>query len=175
MKLFRGFRILAWRGLLPSSRTPSRGLAGRHSLVTTLTGDLAGQGDRATLSESAERAHLELRLAGSCEDAWHIADQWHAPVILYDRDIQETEWREAVGILSALPHRPIVILISRVADESLWNELFRIGGFDILRKPLRVDETSRVLALALEYWRSEAWREQMQPSPLVEASNSNGS
>jgi hypothetical protein len=59
-----------------------------------------------------------------------------------------------VGILSALPHRPIVILISRVADESLWNELRRVGGFDVLRKPLRADDTSRVGKLAL-HWRSQ--------------------
>lgn len=37
----------------------------------------------------------------------------------------------------------MVILISRVADEYLWNELFRIGGFDVLRKPLRADEVER--------------------------------
>lgn len=124
-------------------------------LVAVLTGDLTGYGDRAVLCETAERTHWDLRAAGSSEEAWRLADQLHAPVILYDRDIQETQWREAVGILSALPHRPMVILISRVADEYLWNELFRIGGFDILRKPLRASEVERTLSLALSYWRSE--------------------
>ena len=129
-------------------------------LVAVLSADLSGYGDRATLREAAERAHWDLRVASSCEEAWHLADHLRAAVILYDRDIQETEWREAVGILSALAQRPMVILISRVADEYLWNELFRIGGFDILRKPLRAEEVERVLTLALSYWRSECARVQ---------------
>jgi DNA-binding NtrC family response regulator len=140
-----------WRATNVSS---PRGLP----IVAIQTADLAGYGDRATLSEAAERADLELHAAGSCEEAWHIADRLHAPVILYDRDIRDTEWREAVGVLSALPHRPMVILVSPVADEHLWSELFRIGGFDVLQKPLRADDISRVLALALSYWHREAGR-----------------
>jgi FixJ family two-component response regulator len=152
-KFVRG--IEAWRGKQHGANlSVERGLP----LVAVLGGDMAGYGDRATLSEAAEHARWDLQVANSCEEAWHLADQRRAAVILYDRDIQETEWREAVGILSALAHRPMVILISRVADEYLWNELFRIGGFDILRKPLRVDEVERVLTLALSYWRSECAR-----------------
>ncbi len=132
------------------------GLSPGLPLVAALTSGPDAYPDRAMLSQAAEGAQWSLQVAQNCEEAWHIADRLHAPVILYDRDIQETEWREAVGILSALPHRPMVILISRVADEYLWNELFRIGGFDILRKPLRTAEVSKVLALALSYWRSES-------------------
>jgi len=85
-----------------------------------------------------------------------IANQSMAPVILCDRDLPETNWREAVRSLAALPHRPVVILLSKVADEYLWNEVFRIGGFDILARPLRTEEVRRAVGLALSYWRSEA-------------------
>jgi len=61
-----------------------------------------------------------------------------------------------VRSLAALPHRPVVILLSKVADEYLWNEVFRIGGFDILARPLRIEEVRRAVGLALSYWRSEA-------------------
>lgn len=104
------------------------------------------------------REPWDLYLAESCEEAWRVAEHRHAPVILYDRDFPRMEWRGAVGMLSALPQRPIVVLLSQVADEYLWNELFRIGGFDLLRKPLRSDELSRVLKLALSYWSSKADR-----------------
>lgn len=110
------------------------------------------------LREAAERQHWEVGFAGSCEEAWRQADRLRAPVILCDRDVPGVAWREAVGILAALPHRPTVVLISQVADEYLWHELFRTGGFDVLRKPLQADEVSRVLKLALSYWQSEAAR-----------------
>lgn len=142
------------RGLAKMFRPPqpSRGIP----LVSTLTVGVDAYPDRAVLSQACELARCDLQVASSCEDACHLASRLRAPVILYDRDIQETEWRAAVGVLSALPHRPLVILISRVADEYLWNELFRIGGFDVLRKPLRAEDVSRTLNLALSYWRSEA-------------------
>jgi DNA-binding response OmpR family regulator len=112
--------------------------------------------DRGALRQVAEREHWEFDFAKSGEEAWMIANQSMAPVILFDRDLRETEWREAVRTLAALPHRPIVILLSKVADEYLWSEVFRIGGFDILAKPLRAEEVQRTVSLALSYWRSEA-------------------
>jgi FixJ family two-component response regulator len=50
----------------------------------------------------------------------------------------------------------MVILLSKFADQSLWSEVFRIGGFDILRKPLRTDDVWKAVNLALSYWRRES-------------------
>jgi DNA-binding response OmpR family regulator len=108
------------------------------------------------LIEIGGREHWNVEFTNVCEDAWTIAHQLTAPVILCDRELAEIEWRDAVQTLSALPHRPMVILLSKVTDESLWSEVFRIGGFDILTKPLRAKEIRRVVNLALSYWRSEA-------------------
>ena len=120
--------------------------------------------DRSTLREAAEQEHWQLYFAKSCEEAWHLAERLQAQVILCDRDLPEMEWRQAVGVLASLAHRPVVVLISPVADEYLWNELFRIGGFDLLRKPLRTGEVARVLKLALSYRHSESLRDE---SPAV--------
>jgi len=84
------------------------------------------------------------------------ANQLVAPVILCDRDFPEAEWREALRTLTALPHRPIVILPSKVADEHARSEVFRIGGFDILAKPLRAEDIRRAVKVVFSYWRSEA-------------------
>jgi DNA-binding NtrC family response regulator len=111
--------------------------------------------ERSALQQVATREHWGVEFTNSSEEAWAIANQSMAPVILCDRDLPETNWREAVRSLAALPHRPIVILLSKVADEYLWNEVFRIGGFDILARPLRAEEVRRAVGLALSYWRSE--------------------
>jgi DNA-binding response OmpR family regulator len=111
---------------------------------------------RGVLKEAADRNNWGIQFTDSCEEAWVIANQLTTPVILCDRDLPETEWREAVLTLAALPHRPIVILLSKVADEYSWSEVFRMGGSDILAKPLRSDDVRRAIKLALSYWRSEA-------------------
>ena len=112
--------------------------------------------DRSVLRQVAQREHWSVEFANSSEEAWVIANRKTAPVILCDRDLPETDWRAAVRSLAALPHHPVVILLSKVADEYLWNEVFRIGGFDILARPLRTEEIRRAVGLALSYWRSEA-------------------
>lgn len=132
---------------------PLRHPARRVVSVVAACGD---EYDRGALQQAAEREHWGIQFTNSSEEAWTRAQQFGAPVILYDRDLPETDWRTAVRSLAALPHRPVVILISKVADEYLWNEVFRIGGFDILARPLRIEEVRRAVGLALSYWHSEA-------------------
>jgi FixJ family two-component response regulator len=58
----------------------------------------------------------------------------------------------AVESLAASTHGACVILMSGVADDYLFQELIRRGGYDILPKPLRPDNAARVVKLALSYW-----------------------
>jgi DNA-binding response OmpR family regulator len=116
----------------------------------------AGDPDRGLLSQAADRRNWDIQFTSCCEEAWTVANQLLAPIILWDRDLPETEWREAVRTLASLPNRPIVIILSKAADENLYGEVFRAGGFDILVKPLRTESLLRTVKLALSYWRSEA-------------------
>lgn len=124
-------------------------------LVPIVVTDPSGE-DRSAWREAADRECWNLHFTNSSEEAWTIAKQLKAPVILCDRDLPEIEWRQTVRTLAALPHRPMVILLSKFADQSLWSEVFRSGGFDILRKPLRTEDVRKAVNLALSYWRSEA-------------------
>ena len=110
--------------------------------------------DRYILSSTSGHEALDVRFAESCEEARTLANKLTAPIVLFDRDWPGAEWRTAVAILAALPHRACVILMSGVADDYLWQELIRTGGYDVLPKPLRPDNVVRVVKLALSYWNS---------------------
>lgn len=118
--------------------------------------------DRDILCSTSGQERLDVCFAESCEDACALANRLTAPIILVDRDWPGIEWRTAVASLSALPHQACVILMSGVADDYLWQELIRTGGYDVLPKPLRPDNLARVIKLALSYWNSE-------PRPSVRA------
>src|ERR1035438_9730627 len=139
----------------------ARLMAAPSALLVTASADAQARG---VLKEAADRKNWGIQFTNSCEEAWRIANQFTAPVILCDSDLPDTEWRESVRTLAALPHRPIVILLSKVADEYLWNEVFRTGGFDILAKPLRTQDIRRAVKLALSCWRSEATMTVKQPA-----------
>ena len=110
--------------------------------------------DRKVLSSISDREPIEIHFAESYIEAWDTLNRLNCPLILYDRDWPNAEWRTTVQTFASAPHRSCVILASRVADDYLWQELIRCGGYDLLAKPFRVEDVARSLKLALSYWRS---------------------
>jgi len=102
--------------------------------------------DRALLRRMVESAGWKIVLAADLEDALGICNSQAIPVALYDRDLQQVDWRQAVERLAE--QRCRVILASFVADDYLWDELILHGGFDILAKPFREDELLHTLRFA---------------------------
>jgi DNA-binding NtrC family response regulator len=129
------------RRITPASRVP----------VVAL---MVNEQDRHVLASVFGQEPLDVRFAESCEEAYSVANQLTAPVILLDRDWPETEWRAAVERLASSAHTPCVILVSGVSDTYLSQELARRRGYDVLPKPLQADKVERTVKLALSYWDS---------------------
>jgi DNA-binding NtrC family response regulator len=112
--------------------------------------------DRHVLSSLSGHEPLDLHFAESYDEGQALANQLTAPVVLFDRNWPGAEWKLDVAGLAASPHHPCVILMSSVADDYLFQEVIRRGGYDVLPKPLRPDNAARVLKLALSYWSRSA-------------------
>ena len=126
--------------------------------------------DRQVLTSVSSQELLELHLVESCEEACTVANQLAAPVILFDRDLPGAEWKTAVGSLAASPHRACVVLMSGVVDDYLRQELIRRGGYEVVPKPLRPENISRAIKLALSYWTSAASTGAAKPAVPVRRS-----
>jgi len=109
-------------------------------------------GDRRLLADVCSRRQWNVLFADTCDQARSALDQLQAPVILCDRDLQGGEWRDVVQVLASSPHRACVILMSRVVDDYLWNEVAQRGGYDVLLKPLHEEDVVRTVRLAWSYW-----------------------
>jgi len=145
-----------------------------HSLFSNIAGTkLSSNGDRAAAAGQViiiglvTDGHDRRLLAKvSSDNGWvmHFADSWReaqsaatnlqVPVILFDRDLPGVDWRETVAGLASSSSPACVILISRAADDYLWEEVIRRGGYEVLSKPLRPDEVVRVIRLAWSFWNS---------------------
>ncbi|HEY4361123.1 MAG TPA: response regulator [Bryobacteraceae bacterium] len=139
-----------------SSRASSAGTLapGTASPGIPVVAMVVNQPDRNVLTAVGTQEPFAIRFAESYEEACSLARQLSAPVILVDRDWPGSDWRGAVETFAALPHAACVILVSGVADDYLWQELIRRGGYDVLGKPLRREDVARVLKLALSYWQA---------------------
>lgn len=134
----------------PAIKGDVQAVTPRISIVALVVSDH----DREVLTRISTHEPVDVHFAESHVDAWEAMNRLNAPVILYDRDWPNAEWRTTVQALASSPHHCCVILASRVADDYLWQELIRCGGYDLLAKPFRADDVARALKLALSYWKS---------------------
>jgi FixJ family two-component response regulator len=124
----------------------------------SIVGLVIDEGDRRLLAGLGSRNQWSVTFADSFETAQALSVQLRACAILCDRDVAGREWWEVVEALSQSRHRPCVLLVSRVVDDYLWNEVVRRGGYDVLSKPLREEDLVRAIRLAWAYWNSAARR-----------------
>jgi DNA-binding response OmpR family regulator len=150
-----------WKALQSLFTRPETGgpiTPARTASQAPLIAMLEDERDRALLTEIAVRKQFHVEFAGSSVEAGSIAGRFEAPVILCDRDCPGRDWREVVRMLASVRPRPAIVLVSKVVDEFLWQEVVRHGGYDVLLKPLREEEVLRCLKLACAYRNMNARR-----------------
>jgi len=135
---------------LPAANRERDGKLPRTAVIALIVSEQ----DREVLTGISRQEAIDLYFPKTRVEAWDDMSRLSSPVILYDRDWPNAEWRTTVHSFATSPQRPCVILTSRVADEYLWQELIRWGGHDLVAKPLRPEDVSRSLKLALSYWNS---------------------
>ncbi|HLG96168.1 MAG TPA: response regulator [Bryobacteraceae bacterium] len=118
----------------------------------TILAVLGAVSDRQLLNEVSRRAEWRVSFASTVAEARESFKRVKPQVIVLDRDMDGTDWRSAVSLLSAASGGACVLLISRVIDDYLWNEVVTNGGYDILRKPLSENDVVRNVKLAWSYW-----------------------
>lgn len=85
---------------------------------------------------------------------WNLcATPTSAEVVLFNRDLPQETWRDALpAIVDAAPNAS-VILLSPVNDDYLWEEVVKRGGYDVVVRPLREDRLVHAVTLACSYAR----------------------
>jgi hypothetical protein len=122
----------------------------------TIVALIAGERDCGLLKDVCARNRWSLHFTDTCGEAWTVLNRLKAPVVLCDRDLPGAEWRDVVHMMASSAHGACAILLSRVVDDYLWNEVIGKGGYDVLPKPLREDDIVRSVRLAWSYWNSSA-------------------
>ncbi len=105
--------------------------------------------DYQTLQTHLQNTKWSVVQALSLSVAAKFCDGAVSPVVLVDRHFQRTNWRATVSLLLNLrAANPCLILLSDVLDPYLWSEVIKLGGFDVLARPLECNEVLRTLAFA---------------------------
>ena len=118
-----------------------------HILAITLSGS-----DRAAIERVTNRSNWFLSCCGTREEAIELLATLSYPIVVYDRELDDIDWREAVRKLAKAAPSACILLASPVADEYLWQEVVLHGGYDVLKKPLKEEAVAHAIDQALLYW-----------------------
>jgi DNA-binding NtrC family response regulator len=132
-------------GLRSRHRRPDhRRVAYRPQIVAAIRADE----DRHLFEEIALSFRWTVNVCPTLKEADSKIDPDRAPILVYDRDFDDVDWRTV--ITQAVERHPgiCVLLLSHVTDQYLWNEVIRHGGYDVVLKPFRREQLNRAITFA---------------------------
>jgi DNA-binding NtrC family response regulator len=124
---------------LPSDEKQSEG-----GLIVITTDPVFGS----SLSEIASSCGWKCRQAPTVENAMPLLLAESIPLVIVDGRYGDDDWQQAFSRLHQLAPERCLLLASSAADPYLWQEVIRLGGFDLLNRSASRDETVRRLMFA---------------------------
>jgi len=94
----------------------------------------------------------EVLHADSLPAALAVLNAQPVPIVICECDLGQHTWKHLLETLTELPHPPLLIVASRLADECLWSEALNLGAYDVLAKPFDADEVVRTVDAARRRW-----------------------
>ncbi len=118
---------------------------------------ISGQeADRKALESMLADTRWKLWPTGSSEEGLERLKIARIPIVLCDRDMPGTDWRQVLAALLSVPSPARVILLSQNRDSSLWRSAIEQGGFDVLTRPLRKSDLLQTLECAFRLWQQRS-------------------
>jgi DNA-binding response OmpR family regulator len=121
-----------------------------QDLTVLLVGSV--EDDKVSQESVFARLPWPARRARGCKEARPLIYRDSFPVIVSERDLPDGDWKDILFLTQAREKSPLLIVTSRLADESLWSEVLNLGGYDVLVKPFDPAEVWRTVSLAWDRW-----------------------
>jgi len=86
--------------------------------------------------------------AFSCQQAIACLCRDRIGVIVCDRHLPDGSWRDILSLIAELTEPSVVIVASEDGAATLRAEVQSLGGYEVLSKPFRPEEVSRVINAA---------------------------
>jgi len=120
--------------------------------------------DRRRLLGILGARNCDIHAIDTCREAMAIMLKRIIPVVICERLLPDGTWKDLLSALDTLADRPILIVTSKIADDRLWVEVLKLGGYDVLPQPFVHREVAHAVDSA---WRN--WTQLHQRSRVMKA------
>ncbi len=131
---------------------------GATEAVVAVLAVSSAEDDFVSLGHVFSHSKWRLEWVRSCEEASRVLGLGEFPVIICAASLSDGTWKDLLALVQVQAVAPRVIVVSSIADDSLWGEVLDSGGYDVLGKPFDPGEVIRVVSLAWRQWKSDCER-----------------
>jgi DNA-binding NtrC family response regulator len=124
-----------------------------EEVVTVLTVGVDDQ-DRQELRRIFQSSNWVMYETKSCQEAVQFLKANPLGVVLCESSLTEGCWKNLLNAIESMRRRPLLVVTSSKADDSLWSEVLNLGGYDVLAQPYDKSEVVRILSLAWLHWKT---------------------
>jgi DNA-binding response OmpR family regulator len=100
-------------------------------------------------------SNWQCYVARSRAEALGILRDHAVPVLICAADLIDGTWRDLLDETTAREPAPLLIVTSRLADDSLWAEVLNLGGYNVLAQRFGSREVFRVAGNAWLHWKNQ--------------------
>jgi DNA-binding response OmpR family regulator len=122
--------------------------------------------DLSDLRRILHHSNWQLTQCSGVVDAERHLHSSAPDVVICERDLPDGSWKDILACMAGRSDRPAFLLTADSADQALWSDVFRLGGFDVLLRPFDRAEVTTVVGLA---WRHSRGRSQHSLAALDSA------
>jgi len=108
--------------------------------------------DHGLLESLGASGNCDFVFAQTWTEVLSVAKTYKTGIVLIDRDVLGTDWREAISSLLQPAQRCCVVLISPSPSDRFRNEFLSVGGYGVLASPLHEAEVLRIVQGAWGFW-----------------------
>jgi DNA-binding response OmpR family regulator len=104
------------------------------------------------LKDILHHQNWEIARCSGMQDAAPIVASGLHGVVICERELPDGSWTDLLAFAAKLDRPPLLLVMSKQADERLWSEVLNQGGYDVLLKPFDRGEVTRVIGMAWRQW-----------------------
>ena len=149
----------------PASRQPAARAIGREAVTSENIKAVSQRIVKVLLISPFDEDHRDLREilrhsnwqqheARTLVGALGFLQDNPTPVVICEAELPDGTWKDVLAQLALIKCPPILVVSARLADEKLWSEVLRLGGYNVLVKPLNMQEVSRVVSFSWLLWKN---------------------
>jgi DNA-binding NtrC family response regulator len=133
---------------------PFRRICSASNTGPTVLAISQDRGCQERLANLAELYGWDLFLCSTCKYSVTLPNFAAIPIVLYDPDQLDMNWQDAFQLFLQSDRSRCLLLCSPTGDDRLWQEVIRVGGYDLVPKPICEEQIVRTIQFAWTFWKT---------------------